>query len=32
MGFAHRNPDGAEGLAYIGSEVKLGSGGYTCPR
>ena len=32
MGFAHRNPDNMEGLAYIGSECKLGTGGYTCPR
>ncbi|CAK0742284.1 hypothetical protein CVIRNUC_001385 [Coccomyxa viridis] len=32
MGFAHRNPDGIDGTAYIGAECKLGTGGFTCPR
>ena len=32
MGFAHRNPDGIEGTAYIGEECKLSTGGFTCPR
>ena len=32
MGFAHRNPDGAEGLAYVGADCQLKTGGYTCPR
>lgn len=32
MGLAHRNPDGIDGTAYIGTECKLGSGGFTCPR
>ena len=32
VGFAHRNPDGIDGTAYIGAECKLGTGGFTCPR
>ena len=32
MGFAHRNPDGIEGTAFIGAECKLDTGGFTCPR
>ena len=32
MGFPHRNAEGAAGEAFIGSDGKLGSGGFTCPR
>lgn len=32
MGFPHCNAEGVAGEAFIGSDGKLGSGGFTCPR
>mmetsp|Transcript_11153 Transcript_11153/g.33448 ORF Transcript_11153/g.33448 Transcript_11153/m.33448 type:complete len:453 (+) Transcript_11153:338-1696(+) len=32
MGFPQRNAEGVEGQSFIGSDARLGSGGFTCPR
>ena len=32
MGFPQRAAEGAEGVAFLGAECRLGAGGFTCPR